>query len=73
MPRDQEEARLLEALEALVMRVDSSDAQLLVELQKCPSSRRACALLFAALDRVGQGRKQEEFLGPPAGWIHPFI
>jgi hypothetical protein len=72
MPQPDEKARLLQALEHAAAQAQSADAQLLKELEKCPSSKTACALLVSALSMSRSTQDRDELLTADPGWIHPF-
>jgi hypothetical protein len=72
MPRRKQEKRLLR-LQRIADQAQSKDAQLLKEMEKCPSSKTACAVLTGALNASHSGGHRDELLQPAASWIHPFV
>jgi hypothetical protein len=72
MPRRKQEKRLLH-LQRIADQAQSKDAQLLKEMEKCPSSKTACAVLTGALNASHSGGHRDELLQPAASWIHPFV
>jgi hypothetical protein len=73
MQKQDEKKRLLRAVERARRLALSADAQLLRELERCPSSKTACALLVSALNMSKSARDREELLTAVPGWIHPFV
>jgi len=73
MRQSDEKTRLLQALERAAAQARSSDAQLIKELEKCPSSKAACALLVSALSMSRSAKDRDELLSADPGWIHPFV
>lgn len=68
-----EKTSLLRALERAAGQAQSVDAQLMKELEKCPSSKIACALLVSALSMSRSAKDRDELLTADPGWIHPFV
>jgi len=73
MGQSDEKTRLLQALERAAAQARSADAQLIKELEKCPSSKAACALLVSALSMSRSAKDRDELLSADPGWIHPFV
>jgi len=73
MPRRNQEKRLLRALQRIAVEAQSKDAQLLKEMEKCPSSKTACAIFAGALNASHSGGNRDELLRPHASWIHPLV
>jgi hypothetical protein len=73
MPQRNEERRLLRALQRIAEQEQSKDARLLKEMEKCPSSKTACAILAGALNASHSGENRDELLRPAASWIHPLV
>ena len=73
MQHPDEKTSLLRALERAAAQARSGDAQLLKRLEKCPSSKAACALLVSALSMSRSTKDRDELLTADPGWIHPFV
>ena len=73
MQRADETTRLLRAFERAASQARSADAQLLRELEKCQSSKAACALLVSAISLSQSAGDRDEMLTADPGWIHPFV
>jgi hypothetical protein len=73
MRQPDERAQLLQALERAASKARSVDAQLMKELEKCPSSKAACALLVSALSMSRSAKDRDELLTADPAWIHPFV
>jgi hypothetical protein len=73
MPGRNHKKRLFGAIRRLAAQAQSKDAQLLKEMEKCPSSKTACAVLTGALNASHSGGHRDELLQPAASWIHPFV
>jgi len=74
MPRkDQHTKRLLRVLKGITERAHTKNAVMPKEIEKCPSSKGACAALAEALENSQSRGTGDEFLMPPASWIHPLI
>ena len=72
MPPRNRKKRLLRTLYRIAAQAKSEDAQLLKELQKCPSSKAACSILTGAL-HAHTGQDRDDLLRPVASWIHPLV
>ena len=72
MPEQSQVMRLLRKLHSIAVQAQSEDAQLLKEMEKCPSSKAACSILAGALNSHS-GQSRDELLLPAAGWIHPLV
>jgi hypothetical protein len=46
---------------------------MLKEMEKCPSSKTACAIFAGALNASYSGGNRDELLRPDASWIHPLV
>jgi hypothetical protein len=68
-----QERRLLRALQRIAGQAQSKDARLLKEMEKCPSSKTACAILTDALNASRSVDNRDELLRPEASWIHPLF
>jgi hypothetical protein len=73
MPPRNQERRLLRALQRIAVEAQSKDAQMLDEMEKCPSSKTACAIFVGALNASRSGGNGDELLRPDASWIHPLV
>jgi hypothetical protein len=73
MPERNQTKRLLRSLQRIAAQAQSKDLQLLKEMEKCPSSKTACAVLTGALNASHSGGHRDELLQPAASWIHPFV
>jgi len=73
MRQSDEKTRLLQALERAAAQARSADTQLMKELEKCPSSKAACALLVSTLSMSRSAKDRDELLTADPGWIHPFV
>jgi len=65
--------RLLRKLKELSTPGDKQDFKMLREIQKCPDSSKATALLADAVARSNHCLPGGERLCPDASWIHPFV
>jgi hypothetical protein len=73
MPLPPQKNRLLRAFAHLANQAQGKDLKLLKEIEKCPSSKAACAVLAGALNASRHSGGRDEFLNADASWIHPLI
>ena len=73
MPQRNRKKHLLRALQRIAVQAQSQDAQMLKEMEKCPSSKTACAILVGALNASRSGGDRDELLRPDASWIQPLV
>jgi hypothetical protein len=73
MQSTRQKSRLRRTLVILAKQAQSKDLKLLKEMEKCPSSKAACALLAGALNACRYDGDRNEFLSPDASWIHPLV
>jgi hypothetical protein len=72
-PRYSPKERLVRMLRALAKSGQTCDRKMLRELQKCPDSPKATAILADALAHSDHARGGGVPLAPDASWIHPFV
>jgi hypothetical protein len=72
-PKHRTKERLLRMLRALAKSQETCDRKMLRELQKCPDSSKATAILADALGPANHVAGSGRYLCPDASWIHPLV
>jgi hypothetical protein len=70
-PTQRFKRQLLKALDVLAQSMNTRDLEMLKELQLCPDSSKAIAILTDALAHSSYRVADGECLLPEASWIHP--
>jgi hypothetical protein len=65
--------RLARMLRALAKSGETCDRKMLRELQKCPDSSKAAAILADALAHANHVTGSRGYLCPDASWVHPLV
>jgi hypothetical protein len=65
--------RLVRTLRTLAKSGQMCDRKMLRDLQKCPDSPKAAAILTDALAHAKHVTGNGEYLSPDASWIHPLV
>jgi hypothetical protein len=73
MQQSKQKKLLLHTLGRLAKHAQSKNLELMKEMEKCPSSKAACALLAGALHASHSREERDQFLSPDASWIHPLV
>jgi hypothetical protein len=73
MRRQTQQQQLLKSLQNLAALSQPKDNKLLKEVEKCPESKAASAMLAAALTASNSSKDPREVLGPDASWVHPLV